>query len=271
MDRNWGLYLAALLLAAPSLSVGADEGNLNADGFAKIVAKIEWEEARAFYAAHEGAGSRYTFPVVWDLAELTPEDMWLSVDGEKVAVEPDHLCAFLRAMAAAGVTMTAEGKSVRYELRGSPPAGEGTKRSVGQADPPKTKAKRTPAKKKQKESGAGAAEGPTYRLTCRYGSGLTYGDVVLSSANPGDTYADMEVGAVVDDLQFKDFPYNSDGDAQKLFRECEKKMEGLMSSPWGREKVLRTYAYYDTKGQSWKTDLLEEILDYYGWGKIAKE
>ena len=110
MSTKSTLTLLCSLLAAAAGAYGAAEGKLNRDGFAKIVAKIEGEEARTFFAAYEGAGTRYTFPVVWDLAELTPEDLWLSVDDEKVAVERDHLCAFLRAMAAAGVTMTAEGK-----------------------------------------------------------------------------------------------------------------------------------------------------------------
>ncbi len=266
-----GLTVLFLLAAAAQISYGAAEGKLNRDGFAKIVSRIEDEEARRFFE-DLAAGSSYKFPVVWDLAELTDEDLWMRVDDDEVAVDEARLGAFLRAMAAAGVTLTADGKTKTYKLRGSPPAGKETKRSVGQADPPKTKAKRTPAKKKQKESGAGAAEGPTYRLTCEYGSGLTYGDVTLSAEKDADKiFYDLDVAGVVDDLQFKDFPYNSDGDAQKLFRECEKKMEGLMSSPRGREKVLRTYAYYDMEGQSWKADLLEEILDYYDWGKIGKE
>ena len=62
-----------------------------------------------------------------------------------------------------------------------------------------------------------------------------------------------------------------DGNAQKLFREQHKKMEGLMSSPWGREKVLGTYAFYDMKDERWKMEFLEEILEYYDLGTIAKE
>lgn len=266
-----GLAVLCSLLAWAQLSYGAAEGKLNRDGFAKIVSRIEDEEARRFF---EGiaAGSSYTFPVVWDLAELTAEDLWMRVDGDEIAVEEAQLSAFLRAMAAAGVTLTANGKTKTYKLRESAPAGERTKRSVGQAEAPKTKAKEPPAKEKRKGSGAGAAEGPTYRLSCKYGSGLTYGDVVLSAEDDaGKLYCDFEVAAVVDALTFKDFPYNRDGDAQKLFRENQMKMEGLMSSPWGREKVLGTYAFYDLKDQSWKMELLEEILEYYDLGTIAKE
>ncbi|UCH79197.1 MAG: hypothetical protein JSU81_04415 [Candidatus Coatesbacteria bacterium] len=260
MQRKWGLFLAALLLVAP-LSFSADEGNLGADGFGKIVAKIEDEEARAFFAAYEGAGSRYAFPVVWDLAELTAEDLWLSVDGEKVAVERAYLCAFLRAMAATGVTMTAEGKSVRYELREGATAG-GSNRAVGQTEP---KSKGAPKKRKAGKKTREEAAAPVYRLEC------PYGDVVLSAEDAGEIYADYEVADVVDDLQFKDFPCNQDGEAKKLFRECEKKMEGLMSSASGRKGVLRTYAYYEMKDQSWKAELLEDILAHYDLGKIRKE
>jgi len=252
------------------VSLGADEGTLASHGFAKIVAKIEDEEARAFFEAYEGAGSRYSFPVVWDLAELTAEDLWLSVDGEKVAVERDHLCAFLQAMAAAGVTMSAEGKTVTYELReGS--AAEGSSRAVGQTKPKSGGApkKRKAGKKTREEAEEKAA--PVYRLSCTYGVGFTYSDVVLSAEDAGELYADYEVAGVVDKLSFKNFPYNKDGDAQKLFRECEKKMEGLMASASGRKDVLRTYAYYDMRGDSWKTELLEDIVDHYDLGRIKKE
>jgi len=261
MFNRTAFIVLCSLLAWAQLSYGAAEGKLNRDGFAKIVAKIEGEEARAFFSAYEGAGARYTFPVVWDLAELTPEDLWLSVDDEKVAVERDHLCAFLRAMAAAGVTMTAEGKSVTYELREGSAAG-GSSRTVGQTEP---QGKGAPKKRKAGKKTREKAAAPVYRLKC------SYGDVVLSAEDAGEIYPDYEVAGVVDDLQFKDFPYNRDGDAQKLFRENQKKMEGLMSSSSGREDVLRTYAYYDVKDQSWKVELLEEILEYYDLGTIAKE
>jgi hypothetical protein len=254
------------LLAWAQLSHGTAEGNLGRDGFAKIVSGIEDEEARSFFEGLAATGSSYAFPVVWDLAELTAEDFWMRVDGDETAVTKAQLSAFLRAMAAAGVTLTADGKTVTYKLGESPPAGEGKNRSVGQAEAPPKKA--APGKK----SGVGAPEGPTYRLSCKYGSGLTYGDVVLSAEDDaGKLYCDFEVGAVVDALTFKDFPYNRDGDAQKLFRENQKKIEGLMSSPWGREKVLGTYAFYDMKDQSWKADLLEEMLEYYDLGTIEKE
>ncbi len=276
MLNKSGLVVLCSLLAWAQLSHGAAEGNLGRDGFAKIVSRIEDEKARSFFEELAATGSSYAFPVVWDLAELTAEDLWMQVDGEEIAVTKAHLSAFLRAMAAAGVTLTADGKKVTYKLRESPPAGEEKKRSVGQAEaPPRTKAEGKPATTKAapgKESGAGAAEGPTYRLSCKYGSGLTYGDVVLSAEeDAGKLYCDFEVAVVVDDLTFKDFPYNRDGDAQKLFRENQKKMEGLMSSPWGREKVLGTYAFYDMKDQRWKMELLEEILEYYDLGTVAKE
>lgn len=275
MLNKSGLVVLCSLLAWAQLSHGAAEGNLSRDGFAKIVSQIEDDEARAFFSAYAATGSSYAFPVVWDLAELTAEDLWIKVDGEETAVTKAHLSAFLQAMAAAGVTLTADGKKVTYKLRESPPAGEVKKRSVGQAEAPRTKAEGKPATKKAapgKKSGVGAPEGPTYRLSSKYGSGLTYGDVVLSAEeDAGKLYCDFEVAGVVDALTFKDFPYNRDGDAQKLFRENQKKMEGLMSSPWGREKVLRTYAFYDTKDQSWKMELLEEILEYYDLGTIAKE
>jgi hypothetical protein len=100
---------------------------------------------------------------------------------------------------------------------------------------------------------------------------LGYGDVALSAEDAGDIFPSYEVTGVLDDLMFKDFPYNRDGDAQKLFAVCKKKMEGLMSSASGRKDVLRTYAYYDMKEDSWKTDLLAEILSYYDMGKITKK
>ncbi|MEE9456457.1 MAG: hypothetical protein V3W11_04835 [bacterium] len=275
MFNRTAFIVLSSLLAWAQLSHGTAEGNLSRDGFAKIVSQIEDEEARSFFEELAATGSSYAFPVVWDLAELTAEDLWMQVDGEETAVEETYLAAFLRAMAAAGVTLTADGKTVTYKLGESPPAGEGKKRSVGQAEAPPKKAKGKPATKKAtpgKKSGVGAPEGPTYRLSCKYGSGLTYGDVVLSAEeDAGKLYCDFEVAAVVDALTFKDFPYNRDGDAQKLFRENQKKMEGLMSSPWGREKVLGTYAYYDLKDQRWKMELLEEILEYYDLGTIAKE
>ncbi len=259
------------LLAWAQLSHGAAEGNLSRDGFAKIVSRIEDEEARRFFEELAATGSSYAFPVVWDLAELTAEDLWMRVDGEETAVTKAQLSAFLQAMAAAGVTLTADGKTVTYKLGESPPAGEGKKRSVGQAEAPRTKAKGKPPTKKAapgKKSGAGAAEtasGPTYRLSS------PYGDVVLPADDPGKIFPDTAVAGVVDALTFKDFPYNRDGDSQKLFRENQKKMEGLMSSPWGREKVLGTYAFYDMKDQSRKMELLAEILEYYDLGMIAKE
>jgi hypothetical protein len=262
MFNRTAFIVLCSLLAWAQLSYGAAEGKLNRDGFVKIVSQIEDEEARRFF---EGitAGSSYAFPVVWDLAELTDEDLWMRVDDDEIAVEEAQLGAFLRAMAAAGVTLTADGKKKTYKLGESPPAGGGEKRAVGQAEPPpKGKVNKKKSKKK-----AEAPSAPTYRL-----SGLGYGDIVLSAAEDADKiFFDYEVAGVVDDLQFKDFPYNRDGDAQKLFAVCKKKMEGLMSSASGRKKVLRTYAYYEMKDQSWKADLLAEIVDHYDWGEITKE
>jgi hypothetical protein len=225
---------------------------------------MEDEEARRFF---EGiaVGSSYAFPVVWDLAELTAEDLWMRVDDDEIAVEEAQLGAFLRAMAAAGVTLTADGKNKTYRLRESPPAGAGEKRGVGQAEPAPGKSSGKRSGKKKPASRAEEPAAPTYRLSGRYG------DVVLSSEDPGEIYPDYEVAGVVDDLQFKSFPYNRDGDAQKLFAVCKKKMEGLMSSSRGRKKVLRTYAYYDMNDESWKADLLEDILAHYDLGKIRKE
>ncbi len=265
MFNRTAFIVLCSLLAGAQLSYGAAEGKLNRDGFVKIVSQIEDEEARRFF---EGiaVGSSYSFPVVWDLAELMDEDLWMRVDDDEIAVEEAQLGAFLRAMAAAGVTLTADGKKKTYKLGESAPAGGGEKRSVGQAEP---KGKGTPKKrtstKRARETATAEEAGPVYRLKC------SYGDVVLSAEDAGEIYPDYEVAGVVDELQFKDFPYNRDGDAKKLFQVCKKKMEGLMSSSRGRKKVLRTYAYYDMKDQSWKADLLEEILSYYDMGKIRKE
>jgi hypothetical protein len=133
---------------------------------------------------------------------------------------------------------------------------------VGQTAP---KAKGAPKKRKAGKKTREEAAAPVYRLKC------SYGDVVLSAEDAGEIYPDYEVAGAVDKLQLKDFPYNRDGDAQKLFRECEKKMEGLMSSASGRKDVLRTYAYYEMKDQSWRADLLEDILAHYDLGKIREE
>ncbi|MEE8640963.1 MAG: hypothetical protein V3T41_11185, partial [bacterium] len=110
MLNKSGLVVLCSLLAWAQLSHGAAEGNLSRDGFAKIVSQIEDDEARAFFSAYAATGSSYAFPVVWDLAELTAEDLWIKVDGEETAVTKAHLSAFLQAMAAAGVTLTADGK-----------------------------------------------------------------------------------------------------------------------------------------------------------------
>ena len=265
MFNRTAFIVLCSFLAGAQLSYGAAEGKLNRDGFVKIVSQIEDEEARRFF---EGiaVGSSYAFPVVWDLAELTDEDLWMRVDGEETVLEEVQLGAFLRAMAAAGVKLTADGKKKTYKLGESPPAGGGEKRAVGQAEPPPGKSSGKRGGKKKPASRAEEPAAPTYRLSGRYG------DVVLSATEDADKiFFDYEVAGVVDDLQFKDFPYNRDGDAQKLFAVCKKKMEGLMSSASGRERVLQTYAYYDTKDQSWKAELLAEIVDHYDWGEITKE
>lgn len=265
MFRITAFVVLCSFLAGAQLGHAAAEGKLNRDGFAKIVSQIEDEETRRFF---EGiaVGSSYAFPVVWDLAELTDEDLWMRVDDEEIAVEEAQLGAFLRAMAAAGVTLTADGKKKTYKLGESPPAGGGEKRAVGQAEPAPRKSSGKRGPKKKPASRAEEPAAPTYRLSSRYG------DAVLSAAeDAGKIFYDYEVAGVVDDLQFKDFPYNRDGDAQKLFAVCKKKMEGLMSSARGREKILGSYAYYDTKGQSWKAELIEGMLEYYDLGTIAKE
>ena len=260
------LTLLCSLLAAAAGAYGADEGTLSRDGFVAIVARVDDEEARAFFSVLRTAGERYTFPVVWDAGDLTGDDLWIAVDGEKYAVKRPHLVAFYRAMTSAGVTLSAGGKKMKYEL-GKKPSEAGGKpaRGVTQTEPAKNEPSGNRAGTKKPADKAEGASGPAYRLSCNYG------DVVLSSDDAGKIFPDTAVAGIVDELQFKNFPYNKDGDAQKLFRENQKKMEGLMSSASGRKKVLRTYAYYDTKDQSWKADLLEDILAHYKLGKITKE
>jgi hypothetical protein len=247
------------LLVAAQVCYGAEEATVKADGFGKIVSQIKEGEAREFFTGLATTGTEFTFPFVKDTTELAGTDLWLEVDGARVPVEEEYMLAFCRVIAEGRVTLTPR--------KDKPP-----KRAAGRAEnrPPQTKATDKAGAKKnapRKKSGgsAEAPSAPAYRLSC------VYGDATLSSVDAGKAYPDLDVDGVVDDLQFKNFPYNRDGDAQKLFRECQKKMEGLMSSSWGREKVLKTYAYYDLNGQSWKTELLDEILEFYDWGKITKE
>jgi hypothetical protein len=256
MSSKLVLVLAGALLATAQVCHGVAEGTVNGDDFADIVSRIDEKEARAFFSAYAGAGSSYTFPIVGDLAELTPENLWIKVGGEKIPVEKDHMIAFYRVLLAAHLTLKAGDETVEYVPGEKAAEEKGAERGVKQAKaPPPTKAK-----------------SPTYRLSCKYGSGLTYGDVVISAAEDADKiYRDLDVDGVVDALSFKGFPYSQDGDARKLFRKNQKKMEGLMSSPRGREKVLGTYAYYDVKDEGWKKDLLEELVEYYNLGTLAKE
>jgi hypothetical protein len=254
-----GMALLFSLLAAAQACYGGAEATVKADGFAKIVSQLEEGEARAFFAGLATTGTEFTFPFVKDTAELTRTDLWLEVDGARVPVEEEYMLAFYRVIAEGRVTLTP---------RDDKPA----KRVARQAEnrPPQTKSAGKAGAKKNapRKKGGGSAEParkPAYLLSC------VYGDTTLSSADAGKAYPDLEVEGVVDDLHNKNFPYNKDGDIQKLFRENQKRMEGLMSSSWGREKVLKTYAYYDINGQSWKTELLDKILEFYDWGKITKQ
>jgi hypothetical protein len=264
---NKGKMLVALcaLLAAAQLCYGGAEATVKADGFAKIVSQIEDAGARAFFDGLAASGDEFTFAYVKDAATLTDDDLWLEVDGERVPVEKDYMLAFFDVFTEGRATL-----APREEK-----AAAGTVEQ-GPAAAPAAKPGRKAAKKKSPSGkrGGGKAEeapsAPTYRLSYVYG-GPTYADVVFSAEDRGKVYSDYEVAGVVDALSFKSFPYNSDGDAQKLFREKQKKMEGIVASYSGRTNVLRTYAYYDMKGDSWKTDLLEEILSHYNLGKITKE
>jgi len=260
--RRLLLGLATFLTAA-QFCYGATEATVYADGFDKIVSQMEGGEAREFFAALGAPGTEFTCPLITDLAALTAGDRWIDVDGDKVTVPEEYMTAFCRVFAEGRVSMT-------------PRTEKGTKRVVGQQEEkprhvaPQSEAGTAKGGSGKKGGKAEAPSAPAYRLSYVYG-GPTYGDAVFSAEDRGKVYSDYEVAGVVDALSFKSFPYNSDGDAQKLFREKQKKMEGIMASSSGRENVLRTYAYYDMKGDSWKTDLLEDILAHYKLGKITKE
>jgi hypothetical protein len=254
-----GLALLGSLAVAAQVCYGAAEATVKVDGFAKIVSQLEEGEARAFFAELATTGTEFTFPFVKDTSELAGTDLWLEVDDARVPVEEEYMLAFCRVIAEGRVTLT-------------PREYRAPKRVAGQVEnrPPQTKAPgkagaKKHAPRKKSSSSAEPAGKPAYRLSC------VYGDATLSPRDAAKAYPDLEVAGVVDKLQFKNFPYNRDGDAQKLFRECQKKIEGLMSSASGREGVLRTYAYYDRNDQSWKADLLDEILEFYDWGRITKE
>ncbi len=263
MRSKSGLALLCSLVVAAQVCYGAAEATVKADGFAKIVSQIEDAEARAFFDGLAATGTEFTFPLVKDTAGLTGSDLWLEVDGARVPVEEEYMLAFCRVIAEGRVTLT-------------PREEKATNRSADQEPPARAKPKGKAGKKNGgsgKESG-GKAEAPsipTYHLSCVYGRGFTYSDVTFAADDPGKIYPDYEVTGVVDKLRFKNFPYNKDGDAQKLFRECQKKIEGVMSSSSGREGVLRTYAYYDMKDQSWDTALLKDLLSHYELGKISKK
>jgi hypothetical protein len=265
MKNGKVLVAVCSLLAAAQLCYGGAEATVKADGFAKIVSQIEGAGARTFFDGLAASGDEFTFAYVEDAAELGDDDLWLEVDGERVPVEKDYMLAFFDVFTEGRATLT-------------PRDEKATARSAGQEPPPAASKPKGKAGKKKggagKRSGAEAEEapsGPTYRLSCVYGRGFTYSDVTFAADDPGKIYPDYKVAGIVDELRFKDFPYNKNGDAQKLFRECQKKIEGVMSSASGREGVLRTYAYYDIKGQSWDTALLKDLLSEYELGKISKE
>lgn len=251
MTGRKALVALCSLVAAAQLCYAGAEATVKADGFAKAVSRLEEAEARAFFEALARTGEEFTFPFVAKGADVRDEDLWLEVDGERVPVEGSHMRAFLALFAEGRATLT-------------PREEPATKRTISQEDPaakPRGKSKG----KSEEEAAEGEAPGPTYRLSGRYG------DETFCAADRGDVYPDYEVAGVVDKLQFKNFPYNRDGDAQKLFRECEKEIQGLMSSASGRKNVLRTYAYYELKGETWRTDLLGEVLAHYELGSIEKE
>jgi len=264
MSNGKALVALCSLLAAAQLCYGGAEATVKADGFAKIVSQMEEGEARSFFDGLAASGDEFTFAYVKDPAELSGDDLWLEVDGKRVPVEKDYMLAFFDVFTEGRATLT-------------PREEKATARSVEQEPPPAAPKPGGKAGKKKGgsgKSGGGEAEapsGPTYRLSCVYGRGFTYSDVTLAAEDAAKAFPDTAVAGVVDKLQFKNFPYNKDGDAQKLFRECQKKIEGVMASASGREGVLRTYAYYDMKDQSWKAALLKDILSHYELGKIKEE
>lgn len=257
------LFSLCAILAAAQLCYGGAEATVKADGFAKIVSQIEDAEARTFFDGLAASGEEFTFAYVKKAAELTDDDLWLEVDSEQVPVEKEYMLAFFDVFTGGRATL-------------APRDEKATARSAEQEPPAAAKPKGKAGKNKGRSGKSGgkaeeAPSAPTYCLSCVYGRGFTYSDVTFEADDPGKIYPDYEVAGIVDKLRFKNFPYNKDGDAQKLFRECEKKIEGVMSSSSGREGVLRTYAYYDMKDQSSDTTLLKDILAHYELGKISKK